>query len=712
MANGIKGITIEFKGDTTQLGKALNSVNKEIRATDSALREVNKALELDPTNTELLAQQEALLAKQVEQVADKLELQQQAAEEAAKALEEGTISQEEYAKLAAQVAQTGAKLEELEDSAQAGADGLEEVADSADDATDSAEESSEAFEGWGEIVKTSAKAAAIALAAVVTAVTAIGAALVTASLDTATLADEINTLSSVTGLSTDTIQELNYASELLDVSTETVTGAMTKLLRSMSSAQDGTGATAEAFAAMGIEITDSAGNLRDNEDVFWEVIDYLGTIENESERDAAAMELLGRSARELNPLIEAGSEAFADLAQEAHDTGYVMDGETLDAFGNLDDNMQRLRNGATTARNAIGQILLPVLTQLSGDGVGLLNDFSAALSETDGDIDAVGDVISEFVPRAIELVEQYLPMVLEVGGSIVGALVNALLDNLDTILLTAGTLLMTLCQGIIDHLDELGPVIATLTVNLVSFVTENLPTVIQAGLSILLAVINGITEALPELIPAAVDAVIQICEALTDPDTLVLLVDAALQLMIALSEGLIDAIPDLLEAVPEIGANLIEALAELGPDLMSQASEWGADMIEGFVNAIRSGLTNVADAASTVASTIASYLHFSVPDMGPLSDFDESGSDMIKTFIDGMNSEDAALQQALIQQGNLIYNGMTQDYSGQLSGIASQLSAMGGSSGQYVFNIYIGQQRFATQVLESINEENYLGGGY
>ena len=712
MANGIKGITIEFKGDTTQLGKALNSVNKEIRATDSALREVNKALELDPTNTELLAQQEALLAKQVEQVADKLELQQQAAEEAAKALEEGTISQEEYAKLAAQVAQTGAKLEELEDSAQAGADGLEEVADSADDATDSAEESSEAFEGWGEIVKASAKAAAIALAAVVTAVTAIGAALVTASLDTATLADEINTLSSVTGLSTDTIQELNYASELLDVSTETVTGAMTKLLRSMSSAQDGTGATAEAFAAMGIEITDSAGNLRDNEDVFWEVIDYLGTIENESERDAAAMELLGRSARELNPLIEAGSEAFADLAQEAHDTGYVMDGETLDAFGNLDDNMQRLRNGATTARNAIGQILLPVLTQLSGDGVGLLNDFSAALSETDGDIDAVGDVISEFVPRAIELVEQYLPMVLEVGGSIVGALVNALLDNLDTILLTAGTLLMTLCQGIIDHLDELGPVIATLTVNLVSFVTENLPTVIQAGISILLAVINGITEALPELIPAAVDAVIQICEALTDPDTLVLLVDAALQLMIALSEGLIDAIPDLLEAVPEIGANLIEALAELGPDLMSQASEWGADMIEGFVNAIRSGLTNVADAASTVASTIASYLHFSVPDIGPLSDFDESGSDMIKTFIDGMNSEDAALQQALIQQGNLIYNGMTQDYSGQLSGIASQLSAMGGSSGPYVFNIYIGQQRFATQVLESINEENYLGGGY
>lgn len=76
MASGnIKGITIEFKGDTTQLNKALSSVNKEIRQTDSALREVDKALKLDPTNVELLAQREALLAKQIEQTKDKLELQ-------------------------------------------------------------------------------------------------------------------------------------------------------------------------------------------------------------------------------------------------------------------------------------------------------------------------------------------------------------------------------------------------------------------------------------------------------------------------------------------------------------------------------------------------------------------------------------------------------------------------------------------------------------
>jgi hypothetical protein len=400
MANGIKGITIEFKGDTTQLGKALSSVNKQIRETDSALREVDKALKLDPTNTELLAQKEALLAKQVEQVADKLELQQSAAVEAAQALEEGTISQEEYAKLAAQISETSSRLGELESEASGAAGGLDEAAGSADEVADSAEEAGAAaeesgasFEEWGSIIVGAAEAGAVAVAAVTAAVTAAAVALGSATLETASLADEINTLSTVTGISTETIQAMNYASELLDVSTDTMTGSMTRLLRTMNSANEGSESALEGFQSLGVSITDEAGNLRDNEDVFWDVIDALGEIDNETERDAAAMELLGRSAQELNPLIEAGSGAFEELRQEAEETGYIMSGDTLDAFGALDDNMQRLNNGATAARNAVGQILLPVLTDLSSEGVSLLNEFTNAVLDTDG--------LSEHLPRAI-----------------------------------------------------------------------------------------------------------------------------------------------------------------------------------------------------------------------------------------------------------------------------------------------------------------------
>ena len=426
MASGaIKGITIEFRGDTTKLGKALNDVNKEIRTPDSALREVDKALKLDPTNVELLAQKEALLNKQIEQTREKLELQEEAAKAAAQALEEGTITQEEYAKLAAQVATTAGKLDELEASASGASDELSETAQSAEEAGEATEDSGDKFEAWGEVISTVATGAVAAIAAITAAVAATAGALAEASIQTASLADEILTLSQVTGVSTDTLQAMNYASELIDVSTETMTSSMTRLIRTMSSAQDGSQSAVEAFENIGVSITDADGNLRDSEAVFWDIIDALGTISNETERDAAAMELLGRGARELNPLILAGSDAFEELRQEAEETGYIMSGDTLEAFGNLDDNMQRLRNGATAARNAIGGILLPILTDLSSEGVSLLSDFTNALLDTDGDIEQLGAVIDEMVPRVLEVINTYLPMLIELAFSILETLASA-----------------------------------------------------------------------------------------------------------------------------------------------------------------------------------------------------------------------------------------------------------------------------------------------
>ena len=65
-------------------------------------------------------------------------------------------------------------------------------------------------------------------------------------------------------------------------------------------------ATADAYKALGISVTDAHGNLRDGETVYWQAIDALGKMQNETERDALAMQIFGKSARELNPLIEQG----------------------------------------------------------------------------------------------------------------------------------------------------------------------------------------------------------------------------------------------------------------------------------------------------------------------------------------------------------------------------------------------------------------------
>ena len=107
-------------------------------------------------------------------------------------------------------------------------------------------------------------------------------------------ADDILTMSTVTGMSTESLQAYKYAAELVDTSMETLTGSMARNIRSMNSAREGTGAASQAYKALGISITDANGNLRDSETVYWETIDALGNVANETERDALAMQLFGK----------------------------------------------------------------------------------------------------------------------------------------------------------------------------------------------------------------------------------------------------------------------------------------------------------------------------------------------------------------------------------------------------------------------------------
>mgnify|MGYP003295143816 CR=1 FL=1 len=163
----------------------------------------------------------------------------------------------------------------------------------------------------------------------------------------AAYADEVNTLSAQTGISTEKLQEFKYMEDLIDVSTETMTGSMAKLVRNMASAQDGTGNAAEAFKALGVSVTDANGELRNNQDVFGEVIDALGKMENETERDAIAMAIFGKSAGDLNPLIEDGGETYRKVSEIMAKYGLEpVSQEALDRANEFNDKIDTIKAAA------------------------------------------------------------------------------------------------------------------------------------------------------------------------------------------------------------------------------------------------------------------------------------------------------------------------------------------------------------------------------
>lgn len=237
-------------------------------------------------------------------------------------------------------------------------------------------------------------------AALAAAVAEVEKKLISLTIESAAYADEILTQSAVTGLSTEALQEYQYAAELVDVSLDTLTSSQSKMIRSMDAARRGSKEQAEAFDKLGIGVQNADGTLRDAQEVFGDVIDALGAISNETERDAIAMTIFGRSARDLNPLIKAGSDGLRELTQEAHNVGYVMGEEALDALGAVDDQLQRMNRSGEALKNQIAVGMAPAVENLMKKGTDLFVRLQEA-AEGSGILEVFGallDVVSALEP--------------------------------------------------------------------------------------------------------------------------------------------------------------------------------------------------------------------------------------------------------------------------------------------------------------------------
>jgi hypothetical protein len=226
-------------------------------------------------------------------------------------------------------------------------------------------------------------------AAVAAAIVKAEKAMISMTKESAAFADNIITLSMQTGQSTQQLQEFAYASELIDVSVDTLQGSLTKLTNNMQDTMNGTGNAKASFEALGVSVTNADGSMRSANDVFYETIDALGKVKNETERDAMSMDIFGRSAQDLNPLIIQGSKTLKAYADEAHNMGYVLDDDALSALGAVDDAYQRLQKTQEGVKNQLAVEFAPYLEEFYGDVTTMVKDGGKAIKDS-GIVDAFG----------------------------------------------------------------------------------------------------------------------------------------------------------------------------------------------------------------------------------------------------------------------------------------------------------------------------------
>lgn len=275
-------------------------------------------------------------------------------------------------------------------------------------------------------------------AAVATAIVKAEKALISMTKEAASNADDLLTLDSVTGMTTDSVQELNYMADLTDVSMDRIKDSLKETTNKMQEAATGTGTAYEAYQKLGVEITNADGSMRSAQDVFYDTIDALGDMKNQTERDALAMDLMSESAQELNPMIELGSGKLREYAQEAHDMGYVLDNDALKSLQAVDDAYSRLQNTQEGVKNQLSAEFAPYLEEFYGDltsGIktigstlqqsGLVDAFGMLL-ETAGDIIAPMDTLSnDKVPaltRALRPLAELMAAIADAGDFVSGLL--------------------------------------------------------------------------------------------------------------------------------------------------------------------------------------------------------------------------------------------------------------------------------------------------
>lgn len=396
MAGRIKGITIEIDGNTTKLQKALSGVDKSLKTTQSNLKDIDKLLKFDPGNTELLTQKQKNLERAIGDTKTRLK----ELKDAQSQVSQGT---DEWDALQREIIETENNLKglekEYENFGSVTAQQIKNVGDK--------------MKGVGDKVSGVGQK----LAPISGAAAAIGGGLLKLGYDAITSADDLNTLSQQTGISTDELQKMQYASDLVDVSIEDITGALRKMKTKMDPSN-------QAFKDLGISVTNADGSLRNATDVFYDSLEALSQIENETERDQAAMSLFGKSADSLAGIIDDGGAALQAYGKEAENLGLILDEDTISSLNDTNDAVEKMKATVSATLGQVGADVAEVL----GPAVEKVGEWISGITEK---LRSLTPEQTETILKIVAVVAAIAPLLM-VGGKLIAG-IGSLITVIGTI---------------------------------------------------------------------------------------------------------------------------------------------------------------------------------------------------------------------------------------------------------------------------------------
>jgi phage-related minor tail protein len=613
---GIKGITVEIGGNTTGLQKALGEVNSRSKDLQTELKQVERLLKFDPKNTELLAQRQKLLADSVQVSSDKLNQLKEAQSQVEQQFKSGDIGEEQYRAFQREIQAAEQNLKGFETQLKQCKSPLKDLADG--------------FDNFGN------KASNIGnkLMPVSGALAGVAAGAAAMAVNTGKAADDINTLAKQTGLSTEAIQKFQYASDIIDVPLETFTGSLAKLTKNMQGAKNGSKNVIEAFDELGVSFLDSNGQLRNNQDVFNDAIDALGKIENQTQRDALAMQIFGKSAQDLNPLILGGADSLKQMGEEAEAAGLILSQDALDSANAFNDELDILK---ATAKGTFSQLGVEIGTMLMPFLKELLENVKGFMSWLRG----LDEGTLKFIATVGLLVAGIAPLLIAVGKISTG--ISALISLGTTLaLIISGVSTAFKALNLVMLANPIGIVIAAIAALVAAFIY--LWNTNEDFRNFWIEVWTNISEFFTETLNGIISFGTEIMNNLSNMFSSGLL--AVKNLFISLKDGVVSIFTSLSSSIRSKVSGIVTTIK----DGLQSAMDWisnlpdqmwnfGANMIEGLIDGIASMLKNLKKMIRDVADTIKDGISDALDINSPSKEMKKLGAYATEGLALGLESE-------------------------------------------------------------------------
>lgn len=357
-------------------------------------------------------------------------------------------------------------------------------------------------QGVGETLLNGIGTAAKWGAAITSGAAAAGASLVAFAGNAASTCDTIDKMSQKIGISKEAYQELDYILGQNGIDVNILQTGMKTMVTQMQTTADGTSKTATAFEKLGIAVIDTNGQLKSQEDVFFETITALQGMENITERNALANKLFGKSATELAPLLNGGAESMEELRARAHDLGLVLSDETVTAGVVLGDTMDDVKKSFGSIVTKLGSSLMPVVQKVADYIIANLPKIQNLFAQMEPVITALFnellpplmDLAEQLFPTIMQLIMSLMPIVTEIIQSVLPVIVELLNMILPPVVEIVNALLPPLLGLLRPILDLLSPLIQLLQpiLDLVVSILDPISTLITGLLTPLITIVTKV----------------------------------------------------------------------------------------------------------------------------------------------------------------------------------------------------------------------------